>query len=135
MSVFDRITFCERHARIEHRARSSGKHRDVAEPRIEAITESPFDCFPIVDIDIVVNHDHVLRRVITEMAPPECCRDLLRVPTMALVDLNPEQLGPFAAPHARDVRYAGLLEIKPGHGRERGRRPRGAFIGSPGART
>jgi len=87
MPVFDRIALLERHAGVEHRPRGSGEHRDIAEPSIYPVAEGPFDGFPIVDIDIIVDDDEMLSGVIGEMASPQRRCDLLCMAAMAFANL------------------------------------------------
>src|SRR5438132_13068753 len=64
VAVLYGISLLRGHARIEHGARRSRKHRDIAEAGVEPVTERPLDRFPIVNVDIVVDHDQMLSRVI-----------------------------------------------------------------------
>ena len=134
MAVFDRIALIERYAGIQHRTARAGKKRNIAEAGVDPIAERPFDRLPIVNIDVVIDDDDVLGRVMPEMAAPECCGDLLRMTAVRFADLHAHGLRPFATPHAGDIRHPRLLEVMPGHCREGRRRPGCAFVGSSGTR-
>src|SRR5262245_52968056 len=108
MTEFDRIPLLGRHAWIEHRARSYREGRDVTEPGVHPIAERPLDRLPIMDIDVVIDHDEMLARVIGEMASPQSRRNLLRVTTMAFANLDAQELGPLAAPNPGHIRHPRL---------------------------
>src|SRR5262245_62596633 len=105
MTELDRIPLLGRNAWVEHRARGPGEGRDVTEPGVHSIAERPLDRFPIMNIDVVIDHDEMLASVIGEMASPQSSRNLLGVTAMAFADLDAQKLGPFAAPNAGHIRH------------------------------
>ena len=70
VAILDRIPFFQRHAGIEHGAGGARKYRNVTEPGVEPVTQRPFDRFPIVNIDIVIDDDEVLPGIIRQVAAP-----------------------------------------------------------------
>src|SRR5262244_739573 len=88
-----------------------------------------------MDIDVVIDHDEMLARIIGQMTSPQRCRNLLRVTAMAFADLNAQKLGPFATPNAGHIRHTRLFQVLPCHRRERRRCPGRPFVGSPGTRA
>src|SRR5215510_12074114 len=97
---------------------SDGTLGSSIEPDIHSVAERPLDRFPIMDIDVVIDHDKMLACVIGEMASPQRRCNLLRVAAMAFADLDAQELGPFAAPDPGHIRHTRLFEVLPGHRRE-----------------
>ena len=62
-----------------------------------------------MNVDIVIDHDHMLGGVIAEMTAPQCRGDLLGVTAMRFANLYTHRFRPFAMPHAGDVWNARLL--------------------------
>src|SRR4030095_13468254 len=98
-----------------HRASRSRQERDISQSRVDAVTKRPLDRFPIMNVDIVIDNDHMLGGVIAEVTAPECRGDLLGVTAMRFANLYTHRFRPFATPYTGNIGHAGLLQIVPRH--------------------